>query len=834
MDGTLRVQIGDLPQAWTEATWVVLSATQEGFHRGEYLSAATADADGVCTLGFPSDQPTGFVYAVLDLERDGLDPGDLSFPLDRLPRDLEDGDEDAFSFDALTLLAARSEKEGLPPALDALVAPAPFLFWLYLPLLPFLLWWLRRRIGAMQLPAKVQESPTRPRRAFEPWTGLVLGLACLACLLPRLGDPLTFEEYQALSSLGPFHPHVGSGGVHLPELLFNREDILSTNPPLYTWLLGLLSLVSCAPAFLRLPSLLAAAGTLALSYRLARRLGGVAAAHLALLLVASSAWFASYAVQARRYALATFLSVLALDLLLRYLVRPRERTLRRYLATMVLLFFMHYLGLVLIGAHALTILVACSWARSWRGIPRLLRVGLVAWAPVIFWLPLMLLNYRFSGRFMQLVGYWFREAPGLATHLEGALGAVTGLGPSPWRPLLLALAVGVWALALYQLRRRDVLGAVVLSITPAVVLVLLAVHYLFMVDNLGGRADANYRYALPLIPLFAVALACWVTAWLLDSAASPVKRVAVAAVALALWLPGLPVSLATYLVPQAPDQPRAADWIRDNAQDGDALVAFPFFRYGQQFGYYLGGERAERLWYEVPPRHWFELTTGHGTVAFREPLLYVFLPPQLMARSLAVRRLWVVSYREVEHGRERFDALAIERFYLERLDEAFELVERWEFRDLSLVLLERREPAGAVDGLPLDLDLGDPVTALEHVVGLDGSSFPPEVHPDATVEVLLGGVAEAFGARTPSSGLLVALEIDASERVGEGPKTSPGACLVVVDGDGREATLVDFDDRRARFAVDLPQEEDGLVPLSVESRCVYPVALRRLVVSRRD
>ena len=167
MDGTLRVQIGDLPQAWTEATWVVLSATQEGFHRGEYLSAATSDADGVCTLGFPSDQPTGFVYAVLDLERDGLDPGDLSFPLDRLPRDLEDGDEDAFSFDALTLLAARSEKEGLPPALDALVAPAPFLFWLYLPLLPFLLWWLRRRIGAMQLPAKVQESPTRPRRAFE-------------------------------------------------------------------------------------------------------------------------------------------------------------------------------------------------------------------------------------------------------------------------------------------------------------------------------------------------------------------------------------------------------------------------------------------------------------------------------------------------------------------------------------------------------------------------------------------------------------------------------------------------------------------------------------------
>ncbi|WP_438361876.1 glycosyltransferase family 39 protein [Micromonospora sicca] len=131
--------------------------------------------------------------------------------------------------------------------------------------------------------------------------------------------------------------------------------------PYYLLMHGWIALFGDSTTALRLPSVLAMAATAGLTARLGERLVDARVGLLAGLLLAVLPGTSRYAQEARPYALATLLAVLATLLLVEALRRPSWARWAGYAAAVAALGLTHLIALTLLAAHAVAVLLV-----QWR------------------------------------------------------------------------------------------------------------------------------------------------------------------------------------------------------------------------------------------------------------------------------------------------------------------------------------------------------------------------------------------------------------------------------------------------------------------------------------
>ena len=159
----------------------------------------------------------------------------------------------------------------------------------------------------------------------------------------------------------------------LSDLARMTRTIDAATGPYYLLMHGWTAIAGASPTALRLPSALAMAVAAALAARLGARLAGDRAGLLAGLLFAVLPVTSRYGQEARPYALATLLAVLATLLLVEALRRPGRWRWAGYAAAVAALGLLHLLALTLLAAHALVVLLVAVRGPTAAGLapPRL-------------------------------------------------------------------------------------------------------------------------------------------------------------------------------------------------------------------------------------------------------------------------------------------------------------------------------------------------------------------------------------------------------------------------------------------------------------------------------
>ncbi|WP_117665360.1 glycosyltransferase family 39 protein [Micromonospora sp. MW-13] len=240
--------------------------------------------------------------------------------------------------------------------------------------------------------------------------------------------------------------------------------------PYYLLLHGWVAAFGDSPTALRLPSVLAAAGTAGLTAALGGRLFGQRAGLLGGLLFAVLPGTSRYAQEARPYAFVALFAVLATLLLVRALDRPGWRSWAGYAAAVAGLGLAHLVAITLLAAHAAT--APCARRApapppvgAPRAVPGRARRPRPPWgwlaavlAALVVLAPLVVLAVGQRGRQLDWVD---RARPADLTALPGALaqsGAVGGLllglaalGAARWgrRALLPAACVALPVLLVF-------------------------------------------------------------------------------------------------------------------------------------------------------------------------------------------------------------------------------------------------------------------------------------------------------------------------------------------------------------------------------------------------
>ncbi|MFJ1542795.1 glycosyltransferase family 39 protein [Micromonospora chalcea] len=365
----------------------------------------------------------------------------------------------------------------------------------------------------------------------------------------------------------------------LSDLARMTRTIDAVTGPYYLFMHGWTAIAGASPTALRLPSALAMAVAAALTARLGARLAGDRAGLLAGLLFAVLPVTSRYGQEARPYALATLLAVLATLLLVEALRRPGRWRWAGYAAAVAALGLLHLLALTLLAAHALVVLLVAVRGPTAAGLdpprpdgirkdpadtkrnPAAFAWWLVALLPAVLLVtPLALVARGQRGRQLD----WVDPArlPDLAA-LPGALaqsGVVGGF--------VLALA----ALGAARLGRRALLPAAA---------VLLPVLLVFTAGTMVPLWVTRYLvFTVPLACLLAgAALAAARVA--LSPAPPPGGRIAAGlAVVVLAGLLGLPDQAALRRTHEWPrsapvDYAGAAQVIRAEQRPGDAIVYSP-------------------------------------------------------------------------------------------------------------------------------------------------------------------------------------------------------------------------------------------------------------------
>ncbi|MFC0005897.1 glycosyltransferase family 39 protein [Micromonospora siamensis] len=154
------------------------------------------------------------------------------------------------------------------------------------------------------------------------------------------------------------------------DLVRMAGTIDAVTAPYYLLMHGWLAGAGNSPTALRLPSALAVAGAAGLTAALGDRLFGPRAGLLAGLLFAALPGTSRYGQEARPYALAALLAVLATLQLVAALYRPAPSRWAAYAATVAALGLTHLLALGLLAGHGVAVLVArrqpttATWRRE--------------------------------------------------------------------------------------------------------------------------------------------------------------------------------------------------------------------------------------------------------------------------------------------------------------------------------------------------------------------------------------------------------------------------------------------------------------------------------------
>ncbi|WP_458351597.1 glycosyltransferase family 39 protein [Micromonospora schwarzwaldensis] len=205
--------------------------------------------------------------------------------------------------------------------------------------------------------ASAEPAPSRARPGWPAWA--VPGLLTLAITLVGLGHAQLWRDELATWS---------AATRPLPDLVRLTRTIDAATGPYYLLTHGWTTLVGTSPTALRLPSALAMAGAAALTARLGARLAGDRAGLLAGLLFAVLPATSRYGQEARPYALATLLAMLATLLLVDALRRPSRRRWAGYAVAVAALGLLHLIALTLLAAHAVAVLLTAARGPTAAGL----------------------------------------------------------------------------------------------------------------------------------------------------------------------------------------------------------------------------------------------------------------------------------------------------------------------------------------------------------------------------------------------------------------------------------------------------------------------------------
>lgn len=282
----------------------------------------------------------------------------------------------------------------------------------------------------------------------------------------------------------------------LDDLLRVLKNADASIGPYYLFMHVWIGVFGDSELAMRAPSILAMTGATALTVLLGTRLAGRKVGVIAGLLFALLPAVSRYAHEARPYALAVFFAALATYLLVGVLDRPSTVGLVGYGLAVLLLGLAHFVALMLLAAHALTVL---SMRRSliWRwlvavavavaAITPLMYVGQgqrgqISWIPEVSGLRLfqtaqVLTGSSLLGGTLLVLGFlafsW--RAPALVWTLWAVLPTI-GLGlvsivVPMWLPRYILFTLPAWALlaATVVSRQRILRGAVFLALVGVLV-----------------------------------------------------------------------------------------------------------------------------------------------------------------------------------------------------------------------------------------------------------------------------------------------------------------------------------------------------------------------------
>ncbi|MFG3599142.1 glycosyltransferase family 39 protein [Micromonospora chersina] len=207
----------------------------------------------------------------------------------------------------------------------------------------------------MNPPAESERS--RDRRDRLVW--VAPGLLTLVVTLAGIGHAQPWRDELATWS---------AATRPVPDLVRLAGTIDAATGPYYLFMHGWTALFGTSPTALRLPSALAMAGAAALTARLGARLAGPRAGLLAGLLLAVLPVTSRYGQEARPYAPATLLAVLATLLLVGALHRPTWRRWVGYAVTVAALGLLHLIALTVLAAHALVVLLVAARGPAAAGL----------------------------------------------------------------------------------------------------------------------------------------------------------------------------------------------------------------------------------------------------------------------------------------------------------------------------------------------------------------------------------------------------------------------------------------------------------------------------------
>ncbi|MBU8856876.1 glycosyltransferase family 39 protein [Micromonospora sp. WMMB482] len=194
------------------------------------------------------------------------------------------------------------------------------------------------------MPASVSARP-------GPVVWVVPGLLTLVVTLAGLGHAQPWRDELATWS---------AATRPVPDLTRMTRTIDAATGPYYLLVHGWTTVAGTSPTALRLPSALAMAVAAALTARLGAVLAGRRAGLLAGLLFAVLPVTSRYGQEARPYALATLLAVLATLLLVDALRRPTWRRWAGYALAVAALALLHLIALTLLAAHAVVVLLTAA------------------------------------------------------------------------------------------------------------------------------------------------------------------------------------------------------------------------------------------------------------------------------------------------------------------------------------------------------------------------------------------------------------------------------------------------------------------------------------------
>jgi mannosyltransferase len=423
----------------------------------------------------------------------------------------------------------------------------------------------------------------------------------------------------------------------------------------------------------RLPSVAAmavAAGFLAATgIRLAASSGirwPRAAGLLAGLLYAAAPMASRYAQEARSYATVTALAVIASYLLVRAIDERRRRLWVGYAVAIALTGLFNLLALLIIPAHAITIVIAARRPR-----PRSWAVAVAAALAVL--IPLIVLAYRERSVTSWLGRPGSRQIAGLLDSFAGASTLVAVMGA------LIVIAIAGRAVAA---RGGGQPGAVEvalpwLTVPPVILLAVSQIHPIY-----------DFRYVLFCVPAVALLAAdglCRLAMFTSRLAVRPGPGPGAAAVS---WLPPFLVLVFIAAVSVAPQQAVRQPWSRQDYLRKVAQIVSVYGRPGDAVLYVAPHSRIISQGYPGPFRKLRDVALAQSQVASATLNGTEVTADVLRSRFASVNRVWVISDNgPVLPVPAASDVLDNEKL---SLVQAMRLIGRWHTKNDLMLLYARR------------------------------------------------------------------------------------------------------------------------------------------------